>query len=66
MASLIEARREVTGEEETEGESLKDRTGDRGERHQRTKMSSGQRNGSIKSDGASHSQVMWKDHKSYA
>ena len=38
MASLIEARREVTGEEETEGESPKNRTGDRGERHQRTRM----------------------------
>ena len=38
MASLTEARREVTGEEETEGESPKDRTGDCGERHQRTKM----------------------------
>ncbi len=46
VASLIEARREVTGDVETEGESPKDRTGDRGECHQRTKMPSGQRDGS--------------------
>ena len=58
MASLIEARREVTGDVETEGESPKDRTGDRGECHQRTKMPSGQKDGSVKTDGSSHSQVM--------
>ena len=58
VASLIEDRREFTGDGVTEGESPKDRTGDLGERHQRTKMSSGQRNGSMKTDGLSHSQVM--------
>ena len=58
MASQIEARREVAGDEETEGELPKDRTGDRGERLQRTKMFSGKRDGSIKTDESSHSQVM--------